>query len=283
MQVVKTIKELRDIIKVNKKLGKTIGFVPTMGALHNGHLSLVKEAKKETDFIVMSIFVNPIQFAPNEDFNKYPRPIEKDIDLGAKNGVDVLFNPEANELFDNNLTFVEVTKLDKNLCGFSRPIHFKGVATIVSKLFNIVTPDKAFFGKKDIQQFIIIKKMVKDLNFDIEIVGVDIFRDTDGLALSSRNIYLTDEMRQDALILNKSLIKGASLITNGERDAKKIVSIITNDIEKVKNVKIDYVKIVSEEMVDVDTVRDGDILSLAVFIGETRLIDNYIIGDKLWF
>jgi len=283
MLIIKTIKEIRDIIKNEKKLGKSIGLVPTMGALHNGHLSLIKEAKEKSDFVVVSIFVNPIQFAPNEDFNRYPRPIEKDIDLASKNGVDILFNPGVDELFDNSLTFVEVTKLDKNLCGLSRSIHFRGVATIVSKLFNIVTPDKAFFGKKDIQQLIIIKKMVEDLNFDIETVGVDIFRETDGLAVSSRNIYLTDEMRQDALILNRSLIKGANLVINGERDAKKIVSIITNDIEKIRNAKIDYVKIVSEEMVDIDNVRKGDILSLAVFIGETRLIDNYIIGDKLWF
>jgi len=282
MEIIKTIKEIRYIIKNEKKLGKTIGFVPTMGALHNGHFSLVKEAKKETNSVVVSIFVNPIQFAPNEDFNRYPRSIEKDIDLASKNGVDIIFNPEVDELLDNSLTFVEVTKLDKNLCGLSRTTHFRGVATIVSKLFNIVIPDKAFFGKKDIQQLIIIKKMVKDLNFDIEIVGVDIFREADGLAVSSRNIYLTEQMRKDALILNTSLKKGAYLIINGERDAKKIVSIITSDIEAVGNVKIDYVKIVSKDMVDVDNVSDGDILSLAVFIGETRLIDNYIIGDKLW-
>ncbi len=282
MRVVKTVREIREIVKSEKRAGKKIALIPTMGALHDGHLSLVKEAKKSTDFIVMSIFVNPIQFSPNEDFNKYPRPIEKDIELADREGVDLIFNPDVDELFDSALTFVEVEKLDKNLCGLSRPIHFRGVATIVSKLFNIVTPDKAFFGKKDIQQLIIIEKMVHDLNFDIEIVGVDIFREKDGLAMSSRNVYLSESEKKDALILNESLKKGANLIINGERDANRLISILSSEIEKVKSAKIDYVKIVSKEMVDVDTVSVGDILALAVFIGKTRLIDNYIVGGKLW-
>ena len=283
MKVIKTIKELRLEIKKEKELKKSIGLVPTMGALHNAHLSLVKEAKKMTDFVVMSIFVNPIQFSFDEDLDEYPRPIEKDIDLASRNGVDILFNPETIELFNNGLTFVEVTRLDKNLCGISRPNHFKGVATIVSKLFNIVTPDKAFLGKKDIQQLIIIKKMVSDLNFDIDIVGVDILRDASGLAMSSRNTYLTNSEYEDAFILNQSLKKGGNLIMNGERDTKKILSILTADIEKVKSAKIDYIKIVSPDMVDVDNISDGDILAMSVFIGKTRLIDNYIIGDKLWY
>lgn len=282
MLVIKEIKRIREILKEIKKDDKKIGFVPTMGALHRGHESLIKSSIKENDFTVVSIFVNPIQFGPNEDFLKYPRLFEDDKSICEDLGVDILFNPEVEEIFgDNFLTFVDIERLKNNLCGISRPDHFRGVCTIVTKLFNIVKPDRAYFGKKDIQQLIIIKKMIEDLNFDIEIIECPIIREDDGLAMSSRNIYLNSTERKDATVLNIAIKDAISLIEKGEKNSDAIISFIQEKIKKLKSARIDYVKIVDNNMKDQSIIKNGDILALAVFIGRTRLIDNHIIGEVI--
>ena len=276
--VVKTVEEVRTYVKSAKKEGKTVGFVPTMGFLHEGHKSLIVRAAKENDFVVVSDFVNPTQFGPNEDFEAYPRDIEKDAELCESAGADIIFNPEASEMYDNALTTVTVDKITKVLCGASRPGHFAGVATVVSKLFNIVAPDRAYFGEKDAQQLMVIKKMVKDLNFDIEIIGCPIIREEDGLAKSSRNTYLNSDERQAALCLSRSLNLGKELIASGETSAEVVKSAIKAEIEKEPLSRIDYV-----EIVDLDTLESaertdtGILAAIAVYIGKTRLIDNFII------
>ncbi len=282
MVVVKEIKRIREILKEFKKQDKKIGFVPTMGALHKGHESLIEMCIKENDITVVSIFVNPIQFGPKEDFNKYPRTFEEDKKICESLGVDILFNPEVEEIFSPNfLTFVDIEKLQNNLCGLSRPHHFRGVCTIVTKLFNIVKPDKAYFGKKDIQQLIIIEKMVEDLNFDIKIVECPIIREQDGLAMSSRNKYLNPQERKDATILNTSIKEAIDLINKGEKNSDSIISFMKKRIKKIKSARIDYIKIVNRNMEDQKFIKNGDILALAVFIGTTRLIDNHIIGEQI--
>ena len=276
--VVKTVEEVRTYVKSAKREGKTVGFVPTMGFLHEGHKSLIVRAAKENDFVVVSDFVNPTQFGPNEDFEAYPRDIEKDAELCESAGADVIFNPEASEMYDNALTTVTVDKITKVLCGASRPGHFAGVATVVSKLFNIVAPDRAYFGEKDAQQLMVIKKMVKDLNFDIEIIGCPIIREEDGLAKSSRNTYLNTEERRAALCLSRSLNLGKELIASGETSAEVVKSAIKAEIEKEPLSRIDYV-----EIVDLDTLESaertdtGILTAIAVYIGKTILIDNFII------
>ncbi|MBQ2669282.1 MAG: pantoate--beta-alanine ligase, partial [Clostridia bacterium] len=230
MQIIKKIDELRPIIKAWKREGLTVGLVPTMGYLHEGHKSLIDRAVAENDRVVVSDFVNPTQFGPNEDFESYPRDINADAALCEAAGADIIFNPEADEMYDNALTFVDMNKITKVLCGKTRPIHFSGVCTVVSKLFNIVTPDKAYFGQKDAQQLCVIRKMVKDLNFDIEIVGCPIIREADGLAKSSRNTYLSADERKAALCLSRSLETGKKMIDNGELSAAKFVDTITAEI-----------------------------------------------------
>jgi pantoate--beta-alanine ligase len=282
MKVIKKIDDLRKILKEVRKENKSIGFVPTMGALHDGHLYLMKESIKNNDYTVVSIFVNPIQFIHGEDFNKYPRDLEKDKKLANDAGVDLIFNPEPGEILgDNLLTFVDIMKLQDNLCGLSRPGHFKGVCTIVTKLFNIVRPDKAYFGKKDIQQLFIIKKMTNDLNFDIDIIPCKIIREKDGLAMSSRNQYLSKIERNHATIIFKSLKEAVNLIENGEENANVIIEMINIKIREVGYSRIDYVKIVNENMENVNKISKGNIIACAVFFRETRLIDNYIIGENL--
>lgn len=282
MEVIKKIDDLRKILNGVRIKNKSIGFVPTMGALHDGHLYLMKESIKNHDYTVVSIFVNPIQFIQGEDFNKYPRDLEKDKQLAGRVGVDLIFNPEPEEILgDNLLTFVDITKLQDNLCGLSRPGHFKGVCTIVAKLFNIVRPDRAYFGKKDIQQLFIIKKMTKDLNFDIDIIPCKIVREKDGLAMSSRNQYLSVNDRNDATIIFKSLKEAVNIIEKGEKKAKVIIECIKNKIYEIEYSSIDYIKIVNENMENVDTISKGDIIACAVFFRKTRLIDNYIIGENL--
>ncbi len=276
--VVKTIEEVRNAVKTARKNGKTIGFVPTMGFLHEGHKSLIVRAAKENDFVVVSDFVNPTQFGPNEDFESYPRDIAKDSELCEAAGADIIFNPEPNEMYDNALTTVSVDKITKTLCGASRPVHFAGVATVVSKLFNIVTPDRAYFGEKDAQQLIVIKKMVKDLNFDIEIVGCPIIREEDGLAKSSRNTYLDSNERIAALCLSRALGMGKALIENGEKSAGKVKSAIVAEIGKEPLARIDYVEISDLDTLEPAEKTDTGILcAVAVYIGKTRLIDNFII------
>ncbi len=278
--VVKTIDEIREFVKKARGAGKTVGFVPTMGFLHEGHKSLIVRAAKENDCVVVSDFVNPTQFAPNEDFEAYPRDIDKDAELCTKAGADIIFNPEPEEMYTAAKTTVSVSDLTSGLCGKSRPIHFDGVCTVVAKLFNIVKPDRAYFGQKDAQQLMVVKKMVKDLNFDIEIVGCRIIRESDGLAKSSRNTYLNTDERKAALCLSKSLALGKSLIENGETDAKTVVAAIRAEIEKEPLAVIDYVEIVSlDTLQPVDTTDGGILTAIAVYIGKTRLIDNFIIGE----
>lgn len=275
--IVKTIEEVRKYVKAWRREGLSVGLVPTMGFLHEGHRSLIERAAKENDRVVVSDFVNPTQFGPNEDFESYPRDIEKDAALCSDAGAAVIFNPEAEEMYSNALTKVSVDKITKVLCGKTRPIHFDGVCTVVSKLFNIVTPDRAYFGQKDAQQLCVVRKMVKDLNFDIEIVSCPIIREADGLAKSSRNTYLNEEERKAALCLSRSLSIGRELIENGERSADAIKAAVRAEIEKEPLAKIDYVEIVSFDTLEsVESISKPVLAAIAVYIGKTRLIDNFI-------
>lgn len=277
MKIIKTIEELRPIIKGWKREGLTVGLVPTMGYLHDGHKSLIVKAVEENDRVVVSDFVNPTQFGANEDLSSYPRDIERDAALCEEAGADIIFHPEPEEMyFPDKCTFVDMDKLTKGLCGKTRPVHFSGVCTVVSKLFNIVTPDRAYFGQKDAQQLAVIKRMVRDLNFDITIVGCPIVREADGLALSSRNTYLNKEERQAALILNKSLTLGKEMIEAGEKNVAKVREAIIKNIETEPLAKVDYVEIVDPENLEPVATIDAPVLvATAVYIGKTRLIDNF--------
>ncbi len=276
------IKETRNQIKEWKRQGLSVGFVPTMGYLHEGHKSLMEAAKKENDKVAVSIFVNPIQFGPNEDFASYPRDLEKDAALCESVGVDLIFHPEAEEMYGEDFsTYVDMEGLTKELCGKSRPTHFRGVQTVVSKLFHILPADRAYFGQKDAQQLAVIKKMVRDMSMDIEIVGCPIVREADGLAKSSRNTYLNAEERQAALVLSRSLAEGRKRMDAGEQDVSKIKECIADVIEKEKLARIDYVEIVDFADItlieNLDDAKTGEILcAIAVYIGKTRLIDNFI-------
>lgn len=279
MLFVKTINEVRTQVKQWKKQGLTVGFVPTMGYLHEGHKSLIDRAVKENDRVVVSDFVNPIQFGQNEDLSTYPRDIEADKALCEKAGASMLFNPEPDEMFlPDFCTFVETQNLSKELCGKTRPIHFRGVCTIVSKLFNIVTPDKAYFGQKDAQQLAVIRRMVRDLNMDIDVVGCPIIRESDGLAKSSRNTYLSETERQAALVLSKAVFLGQDLMKNGERNADTIINKMSDLINNEPLAKIDYVKLVDADSIEPLAEAKGRVLvAMAVYIGKTRLIDNFIM------
>ncbi len=279
--VVREKKEIRQNVDRWKKQGLKVGFVPTMGFFHKGHLSLMKKSLKMSDRTVVSIFVNPTQFGPNEDFDKYPRDIERDIKLAEETGVHAVFIPTVKEMYSgNSKTWVTVEDLSKNLCGKSRPGHFKGVATVVAKLFNIVQPDVAIFGQKDFQQLCIIKQMVKDLDFPIQIVGAPIYREKDGLAMSSRNAYLTDEERHSATCLFKALKMAKDLIDRDEVErAKDLFSIIKSFIETFPFTKIDYIFIGDPESLEpVDELKKPLLIALAVYLGKTRLIDNILIN-----
>ena len=270
MKIVSAINEVREQVKEWKKEGNTIGFVPTMGYLHEGHASLIDAARKNNGKVVVSIFVNPIQFGPNEDLDSYPRDLEHDAKLCEEHGVDLIFHPTPEEMYgDNFYTFVDMDVLTKELCGLSRPVHFRGVCTVVSKLFNIVIPDNAYFGQKDAQQLAIIKRMVKDLNMPLSIHGCPIIREEDGLAKSSRNTYLSPEERKAALVLSRSVFLGEKMVKEGERNCKKVIAAMT-----------DYVKIVDlSTMQQIDTIEHGILAAMAVYIGKTRLIDNFMIED----
>ncbi|MDU3335258.1 pantoate--beta-alanine ligase [Paraclostridium bifermentans] len=278
MKIINNIKEIRKQVKDWKNDGLSVALVPTMGYLHEGHESLIKKASEDNDKVIVSIFVNPMQFGINEDLSTYPRNIDRDSDICEKNGASLIFNPSVEEMYtDGFSTFVDLNNLTSGLCGKSRPTHFRGVCTVVSKLFNIVSPDKAYFGQKDAQQLSIIKQMVTDLNFDIEIVSCPIVREADGLAKSSRNTYLSKEERQASTIINKSLKKAKTLIKSGERDSKNIIDFIKNEINKEPLAKIDYVSIVDNNTIkNTKTIEDGSLIAVAVFIGNTRLIDNFI-------
>ena len=275
--LVKEIKELRSLIKSWKREGLSVGFVPTMGALHEGHESLIKKAVEENDKVVVSVFVNPTQFGPNEDYDSYPRDIDKDLNICINAGASVVFNPEPSEMyFDNKSTSVSVSNLTSVLCGAKRPGHFDGVCLVVSKLLNIVTPDNAYFGEKDAQQVAVLRRMVRDLNIDVEIVACPIIREEDGLAKSSRNTYLSKEERKAALVLSKSLELAKELLKNGERNANKLKEIIKEEISKEPLAKIDYVEIVdSDSLENVQTIEKNVLIPIAVYIGKTRLIDNF--------
>ena len=279
MQIATTINEVRTQVKAWKKEGLSVGFVPTMGYLHEGHGSLISRARKENDKVVVSIFVNPMQFGPGEDLESYPRDLEKDSAYCESLGADLIFHPEPSEMYtDGFCSYVDMSVLTEELCGLSRPVHFRGVCTVVSKLFNIVQPDRAYFGQKDAQQLAIIKRMVQDLNMDLEIIGCPIVREEDGLAKSSRNTYLSAEERQAALVLSKAVKLGQELVAAGEKDAKKIVSEMSALIEKEPLARIDYVKAVDGlTMQQIDTVKEPMLVALAVYIGKTRLIDNFMI------
>lgn len=279
MEITGSIKEVRRQVKEWKKQGLSVGLVPTMGYLHEGHKSLIDRAVKENDKVVVSDFVNPIQFGVNEDLSTYPRDIEADKKLCEAAGADLIFHPTPEEMYAADFsTYVEMQKVSKGLCGKSRPTHFRGVCTVVNKLFNIVMPDRAYFGEKDAQQLAVIRRMVRDLNIDIDIVGCPIVRGSDGLAKSSRNTYLNEAEREAALVLSKAVFAGKKMMEEGERDAEKILSAMRGIIEAEPLARIDYV-----EMVDADSIApleraEGRVLTaMAVYIGKTRLIDNFIM------
>lgn len=278
MKIVKTIEEVRSAVKAWKAEGLTVGLVPTMGFLHEGHESLILRAVKENDRVVVSDFVNPTQFGPGEDLESYPRDLNRDAALCENAGAALLFNPEPSEMYaEDACTFVDMRALTGELCGKSRPIHFSGVCTVVSKLFNIVTPDRAYFGQKDAQQLAVIARMVRDLNFGIEIVGCPIIREADGLAKSSRNTYLSDEERKAALVLSRAVKLGREMAESGEKSADVIVAAMKKVIEAEPMARIDYVQAVDAVSVEpVSEMKPPVLVAMAVYIGKTRLIDNFI-------
>lgn len=279
IKVITTIEEMKKIIKDEKSQGKSIGFVPTMGYLHDGHISLVKRAKVENDVVVVSIFVNPTQFGVNEDYDVYPRDLEGDKARSEEGGAQYIFHPTVEEMYPYGYqTFVEVFGITDKLCGASRPGHFRGVTTVVNKLFQIVSPHKAYFGLKDAQQVAVIEKMVKDLNMDVTVIPCPIVREADGLAMSSRNVNLSKTDRQSALVLSKSLFKAKEAIEAGIKDAKAIYLILESNISEEVSVHIDYIKIVDFDTLEDVTVIEGRVLiALAAKVGKVRLIDNIIM------
>ena len=280
MQVIEKISDMQSYVRKCKLDGKTIGFVPTMGYLHEGHLSLVRIARKRCDILVVSIFVNPTQFGPGEDFDKYPRDFGRDKKLCEQENVDIIFAPSVEEMYPkDSVTYVDMAgEMTKVLCGKYRPGHFRGVMTVVSKLFNIVQPDIAVFGRKDGQQLAVIRRMVVDLNFPIEIIGGETVRESDGLAMSSRNKYLTEEQRKSAPALYKSLLLAKTMIENGETDSSKIVERMRDYIFNSGDFKIQYIEIVdADTLTPVDKIRNKVMIALAAFLGETRLIDNIVV------
>ena len=276
MKVIKKIDELRDVLKDFKKDGKSIGLVPTMGFLHKGHASLIKKAVSENDIVVVSDFVNPIQFGPNEDLEAYPRDINADSKLCEDLGADFIFNPEPSEMYHDKKAFVDIEGLSDNLCGARRAGHFRGVCTVCTKLFNIVGPNRAYFGQKDAQQLSIIKKLVFDLNIPVEIVACPIVREDDGLAMSSRNTYLSTDERKAALCLSKAIFEGEKMAKE-EASVKEVLEKMEEIISSEKLAKIDYISAVDLETIkDVDNFNKDTLVAIAVYIGKTRLIDNFI-------
>ncbi|HIV17364.1 MAG TPA: pantoate--beta-alanine ligase [Candidatus Alectryocaccobium stercorigallinarum] len=278
MKLVKTIKEVKEYVRAWKKEGLSVGLVPTMGYLHEGHKSLIDRAVAENDRVIVSDFVNPIQFGPNEDLASYPRDINADMALCEKAGADLLFNPEVSEMYADNFTsFVDTTGVTEELCGKSRPIHFRGVCTVVNKLFNISEADRAYFGQKDAQQLAVVRRMVRDLNMNIEIIGCPIIREADGLAKSSRNTYLSPQERKAALILSKAIFAGEKMVKDGEKDGEKVLKAMKDMISSEPLARIDYVEMVKWDTIEIHHTVDCPVLvAMAVFIGKTRLIDNFI-------
>ena len=278
MQIVSRPLELNNWVKSEKEKGKTVGFVPTMGFLHEGHLSLMKAAKKENDIVVVSIFVNPTQFGPGEDLESYPRDFEKDKRLCESVGVDIIFAPTVADMYpDGYSTYVNCEgEITKQLCGASRPSHFKGVTSVVAKLFLMVAPNRAYFGQKDAQQVAVIEKMVRELNFDLDIIPCPIVRETDGLAMSSRNTYLSSDERQDALVLSQALNLCQKAISEGITRTEELIALMTKKVQSVQTSTIDYIQIVdAATLLPIETLNDDYLVALAVKIGKTRLIDNF--------
>ena len=282
MTVVKTIQEVRDIVAAWRKEGLSVGLVPTMGYLHEGHKSLVCKSAEQNDRTVVSVFVNPIQFGPTEDLERYPRDLEHDKKVVEEAGGDLIFNPEPSEMYPQHFTsFIDTTETTELLCGAVRPVHFRGVCTVVGKLFNIVMPDRAYFGQKDAQQLATIRRFVRDLDFNIQIVACPIVREADGLAMSSRNTYLNPEERKAALVLSQSLKLAQKAIDEGEKDAAKVISIITDNIASEPLARVDYVEAVDFQNIQRVGKIEGEVLiAIAVYIGKTRLIDNFIYQDS---
>ena len=275
MEIITTIENIRSIVNQWKDKGYSIGFVPTMGYLHDGHAALIDQARKDNDKVIVSIFVNPTQFGENEDLNSYPRDINRDKSLCEAHKADIIFSPTSDEMYHDRKAFVNIVELSDTLCGISRPIHFKGVCTVVTKLFNIIQPTNAYFGEKDAQQLAIIRKMVYDLNFSVNIIGVPIVRESDGLAKSSRNTYLSSEERKAATILYKAIQEGKECINRGA-SADSIINAMTNIVNTEPLAKIDYISVVdANTMQPVHEITSPVLVAMAVYIGSTRLIDNF--------
>ncbi len=282
MEIAKTIESVRNLVKAARNQGKKIGLVPTMGALHIGHISLIEAAVKKCNFVVVSIFVNPTQFGPGEDFEKYPRPLDADLEICKKAGVDVVFAPTKEQMYGaENLTWINVEKLTEQLCGQSRPVHFRGVTTVCAKLFNIVEPDIAFFGQKDGQQAIVIKRMVTDLNMPLEIAICPTIREPDGLAVSSRNKYLTKQQKKDATLIYKSLQKCRQMIDARVTDSETIIAEMRKILSQAPSIKIEYISIVDAETLQTTNLIARQVLAaIAVRIGSARLIDNILVDSS---
>ncbi len=278
MQIEKTVAGVKAQVRAWKKEGFSVGLVPTMGYLHEGHKSLIERAVKENDKVVVSVFVNPTQFGPTEDLESYPRDLNADSILCEDAGAALIFAPEVSEMYAENFTtYVNTSGVSAELCGKSRPIHFRGVCTVVNKLFNIATPDRAYFGEKDAQQLAVIRRMVRDLNMNVEIVGCPIIREADGLAKSSRNTYLSPEERQAALVLSRAIRAGKAMVQSGEKDGEKVLAEMKRMISEEPLARIDYVEMVKWDTIEIHHRVDCPILvAIAVFIGKTRLIDNFI-------
>jgi pantoate--beta-alanine ligase len=285
MEIITSVAEMQERARTTLAAGKTISFVPTMGFLHQGHASLLQEGRVQGDLLVLSIFVNPTQFGVGEDFESYPRDLQRDSEVAAENGVDIIFAPTAGEMYPQGYqTYVNVEKVSLPLCGASRPGHFRGVTTVVAKLFNIVKPTKAFFGEKDFQQLVVIRRMVRDLNMDVQIVGMPTIREDDGLAKSSRNSYLSPEERRAALCLSRSMAAVSDLYRSGEKDIEKLRAELLVVLDREPLARIDYAELCDGETLEKpEQADDRTVVALAVRIGTTRLIDNTIIGrDVTW-
>jgi pantoate--beta-alanine ligase len=283
MDMIRTVKEMHSYSESRRNRGEKVAFVPTMGFFHDGHLNLMREGKKLADSLIISIYVNPTQFGPGEDFERYPRDFNRDKEMAETVGVDAVYCPDNSEMYPSGYqTYVNVEEVTKNLCGFSRPGHFRGVTTVCAKLFNAVRPHWAIFGKKDYQQYVAIKQMVSDLNLDLWIIGIPTTRDPDGLAMSSRNVYLTSDEKKSALSLSRSLVIARDLYNAGERNAGKILDAVSAHISSQSFTRIDYAKICDvDTLEDITRIEGGAVLALAVKVGKTRLIDNYIFGEPL--
>jgi pantoate--beta-alanine ligase len=279
MKIIRTVKEMHSYSESFRKAGKTLSLVPTMGFLHEGHLSLMREAKKKSDVLVVSVFVNPIQFGPGEDYDAYPRNFERDREMVEAIGCDCIYAPKVSEMYpDGYQTSVQVDKVIKNLCGTTRPTHFNGVTTVVAKLFNAVKPHLSIFGEKDFQQLIVIKRMVFDLNMDIDVIGMPIVREEDGLAMSSRNKYLTPDERMAALCLSQSLFEAKKMFEAGERSAEVLIDHVKNIICSKGTGKIDYIKICDVvNLEDCFFIEKDSVMALAVYFNKARLIDNIVL------